>query len=141
MKNIIFALFLLSVLGTFGYSAAHHIDTLPSVESIIEKIKHSSPPERKKALSLLKQKLKGIKKTKRHTVMRQLKQALQRNSSRSQNRASEIFGSLSSRGDVQGHNNGYSSGAQGGGGDHGGGGGGHGGGGGNGSGGGGHGGR
>jgi len=120
MKNNIFAFFLLCGLSTFGYGASQHTDTLPSIEKIIEQIKHSSPSERKKTLSLLKQKLKGIKKTERRAMMRKLKHALQEAAPKKRNRASEILGSFSmgsssSRGNAQGHNNGYGGGHGGGG--------------------------
>ncbi len=112
MKHHIFALYLLLCMSTFGYSDLYRKDTLPSIENIIEQIEHSSPSERKKALSLLKQKLKGIKKTERRAMMRKLKHALQKAAPKKRNRASEILGSFSTRGgggrgNAQGHNRGH----------------------------------
>ena len=141
MKRALYCITLVLCFGAFGYATS--ISDTPSIATLIERIKHSKSTERKKALTALKQKLKGLKKDQRRHIMSRLQNVLSTQPKKSHTKISEIFGAFGNNhtGDKQGLSGSFGQGDIGGGHDGGTGGHGGGGGGGGGHGGGGHGGR
>jgi len=122
MKTLLSLLIVLLCFSFLGYGADSQINNDASIRTLINEIKQSKNSERKKALGLLKQKLKGMRRTERRRIMTKLRNLLSTTQNTQYHSASEILGAFGSNHGSMGQNGSSASGESGSGNGHGGGG-------------------